>query len=68
MKDESEMPLIVALIDFRYKTREDFCADVRLIFKNCVTFNEDDSPVGKAGHSLRTYFDSRWAELTAAHH
>jgi len=53
------------LDDQVYKTRDDFCADLHLMFNNCVTFNEDDSPVGKAGFSLKTYFDARWAELIA---
>ncbi|XP_014245152.1 bromodomain adjacent to zinc finger domain protein 2B-like isoform X4 [Cimex lectularius] len=49
-----------------YKSKEEFVSDVRLIFDNCETFNEDNSPVGKAGHSLRLYFETRWAELLAA--
>lgn len=48
-----------------YKTREEFVADLHLMFVNCVTFNEDDSPVGKAGHAMKSFFDSRWAELIA---
>lgn len=48
----------------RYKSREEFCSDVRLIFNNCETFNEDDSPVGKAGHGMRMFFETRWLELT----
>lgn len=52
---------------YSYKSREDFIADVRLIFDNCEIFNEDDSPVGKAGHSLRKFFESRWIELTDKH-
>lgn len=47
------------------KGREDFVKDVRQIFDNCEIFNEDDSPVGKAGHNLRAYFETRWMELTA---
>jgi hypothetical protein len=42
-----------------YKSREGFLGDVRLIFDNCETFNEDDSPVGKAGHSLRLFFEAK---------
>ncbi|XP_072379907.1 bromodomain adjacent to zinc finger domain protein 2B isoform X1 [Diabrotica undecimpunctata] len=52
------------LQDQQYKTREDFCVDVRQIFNNCETFNEDDSPVGKAGHAMRQFFEARWNELT----
>lgn len=37
--------------------------DVQLIFDNCKTFNEDESPVGKAGHNLRKFFQKRWKEL-----
>jgi hypothetical protein len=48
----------------RYKSRDDFLTDVRLVFDNCEIFNEDDSPVGKAGHNLRTFFESRWADIT----
>ncbi|XP_046681974.1 bromodomain adjacent to zinc finger domain protein 2B isoform X3 [Homalodisca vitripennis] len=51
------------LMDSWYKSREDFCSDVRLIFNNCETFNEDDSPVGKAGHNMRLFFETRWTEL-----
>ena len=48
-----------------YKFRDEFVDDVRLIFSNCERFNEDDSHVGKAGHAMRSHFESRWAELTA---
>ncbi|XP_034651568.1 pollen-specific leucine-rich repeat extensin-like protein 3 isoform X2 [Drosophila subobscura] len=55
------------LHDLSYKGREDFCVDVRQIFDNCEMFNEDDSPVGKAGHGMRKFFESRWTELTEKH-
>ncbi|XP_030764884.1 bromodomain adjacent to zinc finger domain protein 2B-like isoform X3 [Sitophilus oryzae] len=55
------------LQDLVYKSREEFCSDVRQIFNNCETFNEDDSPVGKAGHCMRQFFESRWNELCASH-
>ncbi|GFY49812.1 bromodomain adjacent to zinc finger domain protein 2B [Trichonephila inaurata madagascariensis] len=47
----------------QYKSREDFANDARLIFDNCETFNEDESPVGQAGHSMRAFFETRWSEL-----
>ncbi|XP_036331585.1 proline-rich protein 36-like [Rhagoletis pomonella] len=53
--------------DLTYKSREDFCVDVRQIFDNCEMFNEDDSPVGKAGHGMRKFFELRWTELTDKH-
>ncbi|CAH1162999.1 unnamed protein product [Phaedon cochleariae] len=54
------------LLDMQYKSRDDFCTDVRQIFNNCETFNEDDSPVGKAGHCMRQFFEQRWTELCCA--
>ena len=45
------------------KSREDFVDDFRLIFTNCELFNEDESPVGLAGHAMRNHFEGRWAEL-----
>ncbi|CAK1593284.1 unnamed protein product [Parnassius mnemosyne] len=48
------------LHDGCYKCKEEFASDVRLIFSNCEVFNEDDSPVGRAGHSMRQFFDARW--------
>lgn len=50
--------------NFSYKCREEFVNDVRQIFDNCEVFNEDDSPVGKAGHGMRKFFELRWTELT----
>lgn len=55
------------LLDLIYKSRDDFTTDVRQIFDNCEMFNEDDSPVGTAGHGMRKYFERRWAELTEKH-
>ncbi len=49
---------------FRYKSRDEFVNDVRLIFDNCEKFNYTNSPVGQAGHGMRKYFELRWAELT----
>ncbi|XP_043468937.1 bromodomain adjacent to zinc finger domain protein 2B-like isoform X18 [Leptopilina heterotoma] len=54
------------LQDSMYKSRDDFCADVRQMFINCEIFNEDDSPVGKAGHAMRNFFETRWTEITGA--
>ncbi|XP_073964799.1 bromodomain adjacent to zinc finger domain 2B toutatis isoform X19 [Choristoneura fumiferana] len=51
------------LHDGTYKCKEEFASDVRLIFSNCEVFNEDDSPVGRAGHNMRQFFDARWAQL-----
>ncbi|XP_013395978.1 bromodomain adjacent to zinc finger domain protein 2B-like [Lingula anatina] len=55
------------LEDNDYKTRQEFASDVRIIFDNCQTFNEDDSDVGQAGHNMRKYFEVRWKELCKIH-
>jgi hypothetical protein len=35
------------------------------VFLTGELFNEDDSPVGKAGYAMRDLFETRWAELTS---
>jgi hypothetical protein len=47
---------------FRYPNFETFALDVRLVFDNCETFNEDDSDIGRAGHSMRKYFEKKWTD------
>ena len=42
---------------------DDFATDARIMFNNCETFNEDNSEVGRAGHTLRNFFEKRWKEL-----
>lgn len=49
--------------DYRYLNLETFIIDVNLVFENCEKFNEDDSEIGRAGHSMRRFFDKRWTEL-----
>jgi hypothetical protein len=44
----------------KYNRRDDFLHDVELLLNNCEFYNEDDSPVGKAGHILRTWFQIQW--------
>ncbi|XP_009466987.1 PREDICTED: bromodomain adjacent to zinc finger domain protein 2A, partial [Nipponia nippon] len=51
-----------------YSTSEEFAADAMLVFDNCQTFNEDDSDVGKAGHAMRKFFESRWEEFYQGKH
>ena len=53
------------LLSFSYKGKDDFKEDVEAIFKNCQVFNEDDSPVGKCGKNMKTFFQRRWTDLTA---
>uniref|UniRef100_A0A669PK21 Bromodomain adjacent to zinc finger domain protein 2B n=1 Tax=Phasianus colchicus TaxID=9054 RepID=A0A669PK21_PHACC len=47
----------------QYPNVEAFSLDVRLVFDNCETFNEDDSDIGRAGHNMRKYFERKWTEI-----
>ncbi|XP_077129005.1 bromodomain adjacent to zinc finger domain protein 2B isoform X16 [Ranitomeya variabilis] len=47
----------------QYPNFEAFALDVRLVFNNCETFNEDDSEIGRAGHKMRIHFEKRWTEI-----
>ncbi|XP_020496469.2 bromodomain adjacent to zinc finger domain protein 2A [Labrus bergylta] len=51
------------LLQGGYCSCEEFAADAHLIFNNCEMFNEDTSEVGIAGHAMRRFFESRWAEF-----
>lgn len=46
----------------QYKKRDEFSHDVELILNNCEYYNEDDSPVGQAGHNLRKVFHTQWTK------
>ncbi|CAO2597352.1 Bromodomain adjacent to zinc finger domain protein 2B [Lemmus lemmus] len=46
----------------QYVSIETFALDVRLVFDNCETFNEDDSDIGRAGHRMRKYFEKKWTD------
>ncbi|XP_075955886.1 bromodomain adjacent to zinc finger domain protein 2A isoform X1 [Anarhichas minor] len=51
------------LLQGGYCNCEEFAADAQLVFNNCELFNEDTSEVGTAGHAMRRFFESRWAEF-----
>ncbi|VDL64700.1 unnamed protein product [Nippostrongylus brasiliensis] len=51
------------IINHSYETPDDFAADMELMFNNCRTFNEDDSPVGIAGATLHKFYHKRWRQL-----
>lgn len=51
------------MFSFRYPNLETFAVDVRLVFDNCETFNEDDSDIGRAGHNMRKYFEKKWTDI-----
>ncbi|KAM6985023.1 bromodomain adjacent to zinc finger domain protein 2B-like [Aplochiton taeniatus] len=46
-----------------YLNLETFIIDTNLVFDNCEKFNEDNSDIGRAGHSMRRFFEKRWTEL-----
>ncbi|XP_064644828.1 bromodomain adjacent to zinc finger domain protein 2B-like isoform X4 [Lineus longissimus] len=54
------------LRDNVYKCQADFANDTRQVFNNCETFNEDDSDVGIAGHTMRKFFEQKWTTLLQA--
>ncbi len=47
----------------QYETKEQFAYDCRLIFDNCEFYNEDKSEIGRAGHKLRAFFETKWVKL-----
>ncbi|MCJ8732668.1 hypothetical protein PDJAM_G00213940 [Pangasius djambal] len=51
------------LSNSQYLNLETFIIDVNLVFENCEKFNEDNSDIGRAGHSMRRFFQRRWTEL-----
>ncbi|XP_019907406.2 LOW QUALITY PROTEIN: bromodomain adjacent to zinc finger domain protein 2A [Esox lucius] len=51
------------LLQGGYCSCEEFAADAHLVFNNCEQFNEDTSEVGMAGHSMKRFFENRWAEF-----
>ncbi|KAI5214797.1 Bromodomain Adjacent To Zinc Finger Domain Protein 2B [Manis pentadactyla] len=50
------------LISGQYPNLEAFAVHVRLVFDNCEAFNQDDSDTGRAGHSMRKYFEKKWTD------
>uniref|UniRef100_A0A8C2B4M3 Bromodomain adjacent to zinc finger domain 2B n=1 Tax=Cyprinus carpio TaxID=7962 RepID=A0A8C2B4M3_CYPCA len=51
------------LTNSQYLNLETFIIDVNLVFDNCEKFNEDNSVIGRAGHTMRRFFQRRWTEL-----
>ncbi|XP_066468152.1 bromodomain adjacent to zinc finger domain protein 2B isoform X7 [Tiliqua scincoides] len=51
------------LTNGQYPNLEAFAVDIRLVFNNCETFNEDDSDIGRAGHNMRKHFEKKWTEI-----
>jgi len=45
-----------------YYNAEEFESDVRLMFRNCYTFNPEGTPVNVLGHKLEEHFDQRWLD------
>ncbi|XP_051998007.1 bromodomain adjacent to zinc finger domain protein 2B isoform X2 [Xyrauchen texanus] len=51
------------LTNSQYLNLETFIIDVNLVFDNCEKFNEDNSDIGRAGHTMRRFFQRRWTEM-----
>lgn len=47
----------------RYNSADEFIADVRLVFTNCLTFNGPDHAISKAGKHLESVFDKQIKNL-----
>lgn len=52
------------LNDCAYSKAEEFAADVRLVFRNAVTFNPKDHWVYAMAVNLRNLFENTWIECT----
>lgn len=50
----------------RYNHVDEFIADVRLIFTNCVLFNGPDHPITAMGKRVEAVFDKQIKQLPAA--
>ncbi|KAH9853195.1 Bromodomain-containing protein [Lenzites betulinus] len=49
----------------RYNTADEFIADIRLIFKNCVAFNGVEHPVTLMGKRVEAVFDKQIKQMPA---
>ncbi|CCE86831.1 Piso0_005345 [Millerozyma farinosa CBS 7064] len=54
------------LANNQYENGDEFERDVRLIFKNCYTFNPEGTDVNMMGHRLESVFDKKWANRPVA--
>ncbi|KAI8321285.1 Bromodomain-containing protein, partial [Martensiomyces pterosporus] len=43
----------------------EFESDIRLMFRNCYSYNPPGHPVHEAGRALEARFDTKWADLPA---
>lgn len=50
----------------RYHNAEEFIADVRLIFQNCVTFNGPDHAITAMGKRIEEIFDKQIKQMPSA--
>ncbi|CAR26561.1 ZYRO0B12672p [Zygosaccharomyces rouxii] len=50
------------LNNWKYQSMEEFENDVRLVFRNCYTFNPEGTIVNMMGHRLEDVFNSKWAD------
>ncbi|PKY51745.1 Bromodomain-containing protein, partial [Rhizophagus irregularis] len=46
----------------QYTSLEEFEKDIRLIFRNCYTYNDVESEVYNSGETLESIFNKKWNE------
>jgi len=46
-----------------YNDSEEFAHDVRLVFKNCLTYNDAKANIAFMAESLSKHFEERWADV-----
>ena len=47
----------------RYYSAEEFVSDVRLVFSNCIMFNDPDHMIAQAGKHVEAVFDKQIKQL-----
>jgi len=50
----------------KYPTPEKFCADVRLVWKNAMTYNRPDSEIHKTAEDMSKAFEKKYARIKRA--
>lgn len=49
--------------DYRYKNVREICADVRLIFTNAMTYNDEKNDIHQMAKTLLEKFEEKWLQL-----
>jgi hypothetical protein len=49
----------------QYRNNEEVFAQIRLVFENCYSYNQDDSPISIQARKLEDYFNSLLHDINA---